>query len=620
MELLKLNLNVQIFGTDIDSDAVEIARSGFFPASIKSYMTPERLQRFFTVENGLYKINPEIRTMSIFALQNMIKDPPFIKLDLISCRNLLIYFSSELQKKILPLFHYSLNQNGLLLLGASETVGSSVDFFNVLEKKWKIYQRNKSCSSFQSARYIRFLTQQSEVKTTEAIMQEIEPNLSNIIKGILLKYYTPSCVVIDKQGSIVYVYGHTGQFLEFSTGEARLLFLDMIRPELKAKLHIAIGKAFNQQKEITLNNLQLKANEEIKFIHVKIRPISETEHSKGKLLLIIFEEIITPIVKETLDGKGRGHTKTIQLQQELKYTKENLQTTIEELETSNEELKSSNEELQSTIEELQSTNEEIETSKEELQSLNEEFSTVNTELENRIEQLSSANDDIKNLLDSTDIATIFLDKNLCIKRYTPKSTEIINLIATDVGRPISHIVSNLQYDKLVDDSRTVLKILKPIMTDSVDKSGHWYVIRIIPYRTLTNYIDGVVVTFINIHAQKQAENKLKLIEKERSIIDDMNSVLLDSIANAAIILDKNATVLAANHPFLNQFKIKYDELIGQPLFASTLTWDKHNLMNLIKKIEADHAVVENHRLKISSSMSVNITARIVSSVILLIVN
>jgi two-component system CheB/CheR fusion protein len=623
MSLLKLNLSVQIFGTDIDADVVEIARAGIFPVSIKSNITPERLHRFFTVENGLYKINPEIRKMIIFAVQNIINDPPFTRLDLLSCRNLFIYLTSGLQKKILSLFHYSLNHQGLLFLGVSETVGGSENFFDVTDKKWKIFQRNKSCSSLQSARYTRSSSQLSVIinkKTAEAIMPEIELNLPNTIKNILFTYYTPTCVVIDEKGTIVYVHGRTGRFLEFSTGEARLFFLDLVRPELRTKLRNAIDHARTQRKEITLNNLQIKNGHDTQYMCVKIRQLSREEHFKESLLLIIFDEMIRPIVSEVPDRKGKSHQKLTQLEQELKYTKENLQTTIEELETSNDELKSSNEELQSTIEELQSTNEEIETSKEELQSLNEELSTVNAELENRIEQLSSANDDIKNLLDSTDIATIFLDRNLCIKRFTPKSTEIINLIATDVGRPVSHIVSNLHYETLVDDSRTVLKTLEPIMTENVDKNGHWYVIRIIPYRTITDHVDGVVITFINIHAQKQAEDQLNLIKKDVTFASDMNNELLNSIANAAIILDENAAVLLANHQFLKQFKIKSDDLIGHSIFSSKLQWDRNNLLILKEKILNSHSVVENYRLETSPSIGINITARRVSSAILLIVN
>lgn len=255
-----------------------------------------------------------------------------------------------------------------------------------------------------------------------------------------------------------------------------------------------------------------------------------------------------------------------------------------------------------------------------MQSLNEELSTVNAELENRIDQLSSTNDDIKNLLDNTEIATIFLDKNLCIKRFTPKATEIINLISTDVGRPISHIVSNLHYDKLIEDSRHVLKNLQPITTESIDKSGHWYVVRIIPYRTLTNVIDGVVITFLNIHAQKQAEDQLNHIKNDMNLFNDINIALLNTMANSAVIIDNHAKVLLVNQHFLTQFKIQHNEIIGHNL-EKKLNWDANKLKMLITKVTQEHPLIEEYPLELSSGQIVTITMRMISSsAILLIVH
>ena len=374
----------------------------------------------------------------------------------------------------------------------------------IINKKWRIFERNQidtTLTSISQFSYNGPLVEKIPIKKMEKNMSGTESNLSNLVKDMLLKYYTPCSVVIDEKGTIIYVLGHTSKFLEFAPGEAKLLFIDMIQPQLKSRVYSAIREALTQQKEVFLNNLQLKRNDGIKNINIKIRPIMSIESAKNKLLLIIFEEN-TQAPLQQAQATESNDEKTNLLEQELNYTKENLHSTIQELETINEELKSSNEELQSTNEELQSTNEEIETSKEDLQSLNEELTTVNTELENRIEQLSSANDDIKNLLDNTDIATIFLDKSLRIKRFTPKATEIINLISSDVGRPVSDIVSNISYETLIDDARSVLKTLIPISTEGVDKNGLWYVIRIIPYRTVANVIDGVVITFLNIHSHK----------------------------------------------------------------------------------------------------------------------
>ncbi|MDX1838367.1 hypothetical protein DIZ81_10950 [Legionella taurinensis] len=591
MDRVKQRFNIQIFGTDIDQDAIEIARTGVFPSSISSEVSQERLERFFVKEGDTYKINIDTRKMIIFAAQNLIKDPPFTKLDLLSCRNLLIYLTSQLQKRILPLFHYSLKPNGVLFLGTSETIGGSGDLFTILDRRWKIFERKGGATSFQAVIDLPSSTPLSEfssMKVTEKIMYENEPNLTLIIEQLLLKKYTHPCVVIDDDGSIVYIYGRTSRFLEFAAGEARLHFLEMVRPELKAKVSLAIRNAASQKKEIVFNALQYKDHAEIKYLNLKVRPIFEAEALHKKLLMIVFEEIATfgqnhEKGRRRLETKDELEKKITQLDQELKYTKESLQTTIEELETSNEELKSSNEELQSTNEELQSTNEEIETSKEELQSLNEELTTVNAELESRIEQLSSANDDIKNLLDNTEIATIFLDKDLCIKRFTPKATEIINLISSDVGRPISHIVSNLQYDNLVDDARTVLQTLEPTTREVMDKSEHWYVVRIIPYRTVTNVIDGVVITFLNIHAQKKAENASLALEKEVLTLSEINQMLLNRLPEAAVLLTSDYKVVFANPKFESLAGLVNSKLTGYSLFKLKINWDHEKLKQLLNQ-------------------------------------
>lgn len=621
LDALKLNIPVQIFGTDIDEDAIEVARSGIFSTEISCEVSPERLAKFFIKENNSYKINADIRKMIIFAVQDLVKDPPFTRIDLLSCRNLLIYLSAELQKKILPLLHYSLNPDGLLFLGTSETLGGSTVFFNVMDKKWKIFKRKQGRSSFISTKESSCdgnPLENYDVKITEQTMSDLEPNLSNLIKNILLKYYTPACVVIDEKGTIVYVHGRTGRFLEFASGEVKLLFQDMIRPELKTKIQKGIHISLESQKEIVLNNLQLKEDNGMKHIQVKIRPVVKTEFYKGQLLLIIFEKFLSPLPKTKKEGTAQEDKKATQLEQELKYTKENLQTTIEELETSNEELKSSNEELQSTNEELQSTNEEIETSKEELQSLNEELSTVNAELESRIEQLSTANDDIKNLLDNTQIATIFLDKNLCIKRFTPKATEIINLIPTDIGRPVSHIVSNLKYDKLIEDAKTVLQTQDPLTTEGLDKDGHWYVIRLIPYRTLTNNIEGVVITFLNIHSQKEAENKLCELEQDLNHFKECNAALINALPQAAIIVDKDSQIVLANTLFYEQFKIKNnDSITGISLTKLKLDWDMNGLHSIIDKMMSSEQSLTKEPITRKSNETLFISARKISSLFFL---
>lgn len=598
MESIKCYFNVQIFGTDIDEEAIEIARSGVFPLEIDKDIPEERINRFFTREENSYKLNIDIRKMIIFAVQNVIKDPPFTKLDLLSCRNLLIYLNAQLQKKLFSLFHYSLNPEGLLFLGTSEAISGSVELFTILNRRWKIFQRkggsSMSFNSIMKLPYPNHLSKSANIKFMETNTQEIEPNLSHLVENILLNNYTPAAFVLDESGKIIYIYGRTSKYIEFTSGEVRLNFIDMIRPELKTKVLSAIRKASTLQKEEVLTSLPLKEGNEFRYINIKIRPIMEARLFHRMLLLIIFEECPAIIPNSEItknDKKTELGKRVLQLEQELKYTKESLQSTIEELETSNEELKSSNEELQSTNEELQSTNEEIETSKEELQSLNEELTTVNSELESRIEQLSSANDDIKNLLDNTEIATIFLDKDLCIKRFTPRATEIVNLIPTDVGRPLNHIVSNLQYDKLMEDSRKVLKTLESKTIEVIDKSGRWYVVRIIPYRTVNNIIDGVVITFLNIHNQKKAESELEKIANDYKVIKEIESQLVNVIPDPTLIIDKQFKYILANNCFMDVFNDNKLILTAHNIFSAKLKMNCNKLKPFLEEFVKE---TDNH--------------------------
>lgn len=625
MEQLKRHLNIQIFGTDIDAEAIEIARTGIFPIDIKHDLSEERLNRFFVKEENSYKVNIDIRKMIIFATQNLIKDPPFTKLDLLSCRNLLIYLNSQLQKRIFSLFHYSLKPDGLLFLGTSEAISGSIDLFTIIDRRWKIFQRKWGTSSFNSVISLPSPSQTLEnigTNSMEKNTSNIEPTLAHLVERILLENYTPACVVLDENGKIIYIYGRTGKFLEFPSGEARFQFIEMIRPELKSKVMSAIQKVSSQQKEEILKGLSLKEGTDFKYINITIRPIFEAKPFNKTLLLIVFEEEVLSVEQteelQKHNKKNAFDKRIVQLEQELKYTKESLQTTIEELETSNEELKSSNEELQSTNEELQSTNEEIETSKEELQSLNEELTTVNAELESRIEQLSSANDDIKNLLDNTEIATIFLDKDLCIKRFTPRATDIINLIPTDVGRPISHIVSNLEYGKLMDDARSVLKTLESKTAEVQDKSGHWYVIRIIPYRTVTNIIDGVVITFLNIHNQKKAENDLIKLKEDYKSVQTINLCLLGALPHAAMLLDKQYNLIQVNDHFIKKFNFKKNNLIGENILKLKLSWDKVKLKQILNENPPKGQLIEQ-KLNLSENNTCSITVQVIlDSVILLV--
>jgi len=541
MEAEKMHVNVQIFGTDIDESAIALARAGLYPCSIRGDVSDERLHKYFVKEGGGYRISKNIREMVVFATQNIIKDPPFTKLDLISCRNLLIYLNADVQKKIMPLFAYSLKPGGVLMLGSSETVGAFTEVFAPIDKKWKIFSVKKSLTkmkppvSFPITVHPPF---EAHKQQPVGGQEHHDVDLSRHVEKCLLKKYAPAAVVVNQKGTVVFVYGRTGKYLEPATGEASLNIGDMTRESIRLEMASGIRNALSSRKRVVFDNLQLKVNGGMQGVNLVITPVGEIKELKG-LLLITFEDVPLTVAKGECKGKkisGKISDKHIRaLEQELKYTKENLQTTIEELETSNEELKSSNEELQSTNEELQSTNEELETSKEELQSLNEELTTVNSELQGRIDDMTITHNDMKNLLDSTEIATIFLDTQMHIRRFTPKATEVINLIPSDVGRELSHIVPKVRYEKMIENARTVLRTLVPIEAEVAGDENTWYQSKIMPYRTVDNRIDGVVILFDNITSRRGVERALK----ERQLFLD---AVLRSASNAIVVCDKKGTL------------------------------------------------------------------------------
>ena len=558
IEASKRPLVAQLFGTDLDNEAISMARDGLYPEGIAVDVSPTRLERYFIREDGAYRIRKDIREMAIFAVQNVIKDPPFTKLDIISCRNLLIYLNADLQKRLLPLFHYALRPGGLLFLGPSETIGGCTDLFDVIDKKWKIFRRKELPLS--SHPTIEFpaepIKATLEPRPAAPARPAKEANIATIVDRVLLGRFAPPSVVVNDRGDVVYIHGRTGQYLEPSAGQPRLNVLDMAREGLQLELASALRQAAAHTTEITREGVRVRTNGDFTFINLSVVRIMEPETLRG-LLLVTFRPRPTPA--DTTKSRSREHkeresSRVEGLERELQYTKESLQTTIEELETSNEELKSTNEELQSTNEELQSTNEELETSKEEMQSLNEELTTVNAELHSKVEDLSRANDDMQNLLNSTEIATIFLDRELNIKRYTEQARRLVNLIQTDVGRPLADLVSNLDYDKLVADGREVLRTLVFKQSEVQTKEGQWYLTRIMPYRTADNVIDGLVLTFVDINPVKEAQKTLRRLSK-------VFTAALDPI----FILDLMGRIGDLNDEVVRSYGYPRQELIGKPV-------------------------------------------------------
>jgi two-component system CheB/CheR fusion protein len=538
LEVLKRNFKIQIFATDIDSKAIEQARTGIYPASISSDISSERLARFFVAEpgGGSYRIQKSVRDMLIFSEQDVIRDPPFSKLHLISCRNLMIYMGVELQKKLIPLFHYALNPGGVLFLGTSETVGDFLDLFTALDRKAKCYLRTtcEQAHIHRMAMTSRFpplgVADDSPARTPPMKISNVkEHQLRELVEKTLLQHYATACVLTDSQGEILYCHGRTGKYLELAHGDAGVNILKMAREGLQRDLTTALHRAVTGKDPVRYSHLKVKTNGDFTAINLTVRPILENR-SKGTdsgLFLVILEEAPAPEMQKIPSVPAGGNmpengeskqdagveAQNAWLRQELRAKEEYIQSSREELETSNEELKSANEEMQSVNEELQSTNEELETAKEEMQSVNEELATVNAELQTKVCDLSRANNDLTNLLSGTGIGTIFVDHQQHIMRFTPAATQVINLIPADVGRPVGHILSNLiNYSALTEDLQKVTETLAPVQVEVQAKTGGWYLLRIRPYRTLDNRIEGAVIVFIDITELKQAQDELNRIK------------------------------------------------------------------------------------------------------------
>jgi len=507
----KGKFTIQIFATDLNRDAVDKARQGVFPANIAADVSKERLRRFFAKEQHGYRVRKEIREIVIFAPQNLIRDPPFTKLDILSCRNLLIYLDTEAQKRLIPLFYYSLNPAGILLLGSAETVGGYTELFSPLSGKSRLFWRTKSDLRPEQVDFPASFAAGSPAGPEARPASTPPVSLQSLADQLVLQRYAPPAVLTNDKGDIFYVSGRTGSYLEPAAGKANWNLFAMAREGLRYELAGAFKEALRQKESVAVRGLKVGTDGGEHSVDVTIHRIEEPGPLQG-LVMIVFTEVAAPTAAQAGSREpmpsARG-ARLAELEQELLQVRAEARATHEEMQTSQEELRSANEELQSTNEELQSTNEELTTSKEEMQSMNEELQTVNAELQAKVDELSRASSDMKNLLNSTDIATLFLDNDLNVRRFTPQTTKIIKLIPADLGRPITDLASELQYPELAEDAREILRTLasaeKPIGT----RDGRWFMVRIMPYRTLDNRIDGVVITFADITTAKTLEARLR---------------------------------------------------------------------------------------------------------------
>jgi len=507
------NFTVQIFATDLDKDAIDNARQGVYPANIAADMSQDRLLNNFSKEERGYRINKDIREMVTFATQNIIMHPPFTKLDILICRNLLIYLTPELQKKLMPLFHYSLNPGGVLFLGSSETVGAFTNLFAPINSKARLYRRSEALMpAGQPAFPASFVSGPPGVQR-EAMTVKPAPNLQSLADQLLLQRFSPPAVLTNDKGDVLYISGRTGKYLEPAAGKANWNIFAMIREELRYGLGRAFQKAVRQKEPVFAKGLKVGEDSAPQIVDVTIQSISEPVALRG-MVMIVFTDISTPPGMKAQGERTTGppcpsDVGLLELQQELQQTRETLQSTNEEMQSSQEELISTNEELQSANEELQSTNEELTTSREEMQSLNEELQTVNAEQQSRIDELARTNNDMRNLLNSTEIVTVFLDNSLHIRRFTPGADKLFKLIPGDIGRPLSDVASDLHYPEITSDAMNVIRTLVFSEKQISATNGRWFKVRIMPYRTMEDVIGGVVITFLDITESKTLETALR---------------------------------------------------------------------------------------------------------------
>ena len=506
-------LSIRIFASDLSADAITVARKGRYPATLAADMDPARLAKFFSPQGDGFLIDKELREMVLFAQHDVILDPPFTRLDLLSCRNLMIYFNANLQKRLVPLFSYCLRPGGVLVLGSAETVGNSQTLFTPLSLETRLYRRSESAMiagsvDFPVSTRRSFSALSSPILKESTVSQPAAqaPNLQTLAEHVLLQEFAPAAVLVNDQGDVLYINGRVGKYVEPASGKANWNIHVMARPAIRTQIAAALRQALQQRGTIELHGLRLDDGAQ-QSLNVTVRALQEPKALAG-LVMIVFRDVIgRPLAKRRRAASGGAVDP--EAAAEMQRCKDEINALRLEMGASAEELQAANEELQSTNEELQSANEELTTSKEESQSMNEELQTLNGELQSKLDDLALAQSDMQNLLNSTDIATLFLDSALNVRRYTDQITRIIHLREGDIGRPLTDMASTLIYPTLNEDARQTLRTLTFTEKQITTTDGHWFMVRIKPYQTLANVIQGVVITLIDITAAKELESRLR---------------------------------------------------------------------------------------------------------------
>ena len=584
--------SIQVFATDIDEAAIVRARTGSYPLSIASDVPPALLQRYFVREGAHYVIAKAVRERILFAPHSLLRDPPFSHLDLISCRNVLIYLERAVQRQILELFHFALRPNGFLFLGTAESADAADDLFTVVDKKRRIYRarvvthRAKPAVGFPPLFQTDAGAPEERSAAQPALRAPPSPAQRNFSYSELhqraLETYSSPSVIIDRESNVMHLSDNAGRFLRHGGGELSSNIMALVLPDLRLDLRTAIFRALQTGTSVEARRVKWVHEQRVSWINMTVRPFHD-KVANAEFLLVVFDEVAGHMTDEDQTGITGQDPVLAQLEQELQHSREQLATIIEQYETSVEELKASNEELQAINEELRSTSEELESSKEELQSVNEELTTANAEMQARIEDTAKANDDLHNIIASSEIATVFVDKEIRVKRFTPNATAIFNLIDTDLGRSLFHITHSLRYPTLADDVRQSFESLKLTEREIESDAGRWYLMRLLPYRTADDHIDGAVITLIDITDRHRAEEAARAGEQRLRLVAQSTKDY------AIIIQDSAGKIVSWNAGAERIFGYAEDEVLGQDV---ELIYESNDRQALVPARERETAAKE----------------------------
>ncbi len=543
-----LSIPIQIFGTDIDERALDMARRGRYPESIREDVLPDRLFQFFEQEGSCYQVAKMIRDLCIFSFHNLVGNPPFSRMDVLSCRNLLIYMTPDLQNQMFSVFHYSLNPEGYLFLGASEQVEDESRFFRSVNKRFRVFQPKE----LMRRTFPNFPIggPRGNLPTPKpALFPQTQDPFTHTFDQLVREEYGPPAVLIDKECQVQYVSGRTGTYLQLPSGSINVNLINMVRPDLRVPLRSGIFKAVKTRKEVVHPNIQLAVNNGMQSIDIIVRPLFHAKQMSD-LLMVVFREkgFIRKSSKIPQKSLNDEPQKIQELEQEIRSTREHLQTALEELEISNQELKSFNQELMSVNEELQSANEELQTSTEELQSINEELETVNAQLSGKVEELDQANSDMENLFRTTDIATLFLNAKLRIQKYTPAAQKMFQFLDVDLGRPITQLSSFSEDETLLRDIEEVLRTSQPKeQTRRFSHDPRTFFSRITPYQTSDGRIQGVVLTFVDITQVRKVEDQMLRFSQQQKVMAEFAQLALQE-RDVLKVMDECVSLLSQTLP------------------------------------------------------------------------